>query len=102
MFTPISPNIDWHNHIKWIWTKQAFCPAFQQVHLSAISSDIGLENEYKDKNLWVELQSLCLDFGPQKFLIIHKTWVGMEPIPSLLFRVKARKQYALFWLTSCV
>ena len=43
MFAPNGPNVNWHNQSNWICTKQLFQPTFQQVHMSAIPSDIGSE-----------------------------------------------------------
>jgi hypothetical protein len=51
MFTAISPNINWTNTSNWIRTKQIFHPSFNQVHLSAISSDIVRKTEYFTKSL---------------------------------------------------
>jgi len=41
MFAAISPNVNWKNSSNWLRTKQLFRPHFNQVHLSASSSDIG-------------------------------------------------------------
>jgi hypothetical protein len=51
MFIPISPNINWKNISSWSRTKQLFRTHFKQVHLSAISSDMGLHPLYFHKNL---------------------------------------------------
>jgi len=51
MFAPISPNVNWHNQSNWIRTKQLFWPTFQQLHMSAVSSDIGLEPGFANKSL---------------------------------------------------
>jgi len=51
MYAPIRSNINWHNNMNWTQTKHLFRPAFHQVHISAISSDVGLEVEYKNKSL---------------------------------------------------
>jgi len=46
MFVPISPNVNWKNLSHWNRTKQIFCPHFQQTHLSAICSNMGLDPLY--------------------------------------------------------
>jgi hypothetical protein len=51
MFVPISPNVNWKNHSNWSCTRQLFCQHFHQVHISAISSDIGLQPLYLNKHL---------------------------------------------------
>jgi hypothetical protein len=51
MCDPISPNINWHNPLNWLRTRHLFQQNFKQVHLSAVSSDIGLEKQYIDKSL---------------------------------------------------
>jgi len=51
MFAAISPYISWTNKANWYKTKQLFHPTFNQVHLTASSSDLGLEREYYNKSL---------------------------------------------------
>jgi len=51
VFSPISPDVNWKNINNWIRTKNIFCPHFNQVHLSAVSSDIGNEPLYFNKHL---------------------------------------------------
>jgi hypothetical protein len=51
MFSPISPNINWKNGMNWSRTRQIFRRKFKQVHLSAVSSDIGLNPLYLPKHL---------------------------------------------------
>jgi hypothetical protein len=51
MFVPISPNINWKNGNNWSKTRQLFRPRFKQIHLSAVSSDIGLEPLYLHRHL---------------------------------------------------
>jgi len=51
MFSAISPNINWNNQMHWIQTKQLSRPSFNHVHLSASSSNIGLQKEYFTKPL---------------------------------------------------
>lgn len=43
---PISPNVNWMNPSNWTKMHRLFRNTFQQVHLSAISSDIGLGLNY--------------------------------------------------------
>jgi len=53
MFAPISPNINWLVTTNWPRTRQIFRPHFQQVHLSATSSDIGKDPKFfKHLNIW--------------------------------------------------
>jgi hypothetical protein len=51
MFIPISPNINWQNNSNWSRTHQIFRPHFNQVHLSAVSSAVGLDPLYLNKYL---------------------------------------------------
>jgi hypothetical protein len=51
MFAAISPNVNWKNSSNWVRTKQLFRPHFNQVHLSASSSDIGNDPLYINKHL---------------------------------------------------
>ena len=51
MFAPIRPNVNWHNQNNWVSSKQLFHPCFQQVHVLAVSSDIGLEPQFAQRNL---------------------------------------------------
>jgi hypothetical protein len=51
MFVPISPNINWVNPTNGIRTKQLFCQFHPQLHLSSVSSDIGLDKEYINKSM---------------------------------------------------
>lgn len=51
MFVPICLNLIWKNHSNWTHTRQLFHPHFNQVHLSAESSDIGLHPLYLNKHL---------------------------------------------------
>jgi hypothetical protein len=48
---PISPNGNWMNPSNWTKMHHLFRNTFQQVHLSAISSDIGLGLNYINNNL---------------------------------------------------
>jgi hypothetical protein len=51
VFAPISPNVNWKNSTNWPRTRQIFRPTFQHVHLSATSSNIGLDPLYLHKHL---------------------------------------------------
>jgi len=51
MFCPISPDVNWKNTYNWLRTKCIFQPSFKQVHLLAISSDIGTDPLYFSKHL---------------------------------------------------
>jgi hypothetical protein len=51
MFVPVSPNVNWKNHSNGTHTRQIFRPHFNQVHLSTVSSDIGLHLLYLNKRL---------------------------------------------------
>jgi hypothetical protein len=51
MFVPISPNVNWKNSSSWVQTKQLFHPHFNQIHLSATSSNIGNDPLYMNKHL---------------------------------------------------
>jgi hypothetical protein len=51
MFAPINPNINWRNQNNWILTKHLFRPRFTQIHLLAVSSDMGLAPHFVKKNL---------------------------------------------------
>jgi hypothetical protein len=61
MFVPISPNVNWKNHSNWSCTHQLFCQHFHHVHISAISSDIGLQPLYLNKHLVAG--TVILSFG---------------------------------------
>lgn len=45
-FVAISPNVNWCNTSHWATTKNIFRKPFNQVHLSAVSCDIGYEKKY--------------------------------------------------------
>jgi hypothetical protein len=51
MFVPISPNINWTNTSNWPRTRYHFRPHFPHVHLSAVSSEIGKNEYYFNKQL---------------------------------------------------
>jgi len=51
VFAPISPNINWKNSTNWPRTRQIFRYTLQHVHLSASSSNIGLDPLYLHKHL---------------------------------------------------
>jgi len=51
VFSPISPDVNWKNTSNWTPTKNIFRHHFNQVHLSATSSDIGNELLYFNKHL---------------------------------------------------
>jgi hypothetical protein len=55
MFAPISLNVNWYNQNNWVRTKHLYRPCFQQVHLTAVSSDIGLNRilQTEKTNWWV-------------------------------------------------
>jgi hypothetical protein len=46
IFVVISPNINWCNKSNWITFKRLFKKQYQQLHISAISSDIGYDQQY--------------------------------------------------------
>jgi hypothetical protein len=49
IFMNISPNVNWMNPSNWVAYKRPFQRTFQQIHISATSSDIGLTHPYKDQ-----------------------------------------------------
>jgi hypothetical protein len=49
IFVSISPNVNWNNPSHWVSFKQPFKRTFQQIHISATSSDIGKEPYYRNK-----------------------------------------------------
>ena len=49
IFIVISPNVNWHNPSHWPQFKSPFKKTFQQVHISATSSDIGKQKENINK-----------------------------------------------------
>jgi hypothetical protein len=49
IFVSISPNVNWNNPSHWVSFKQPFKRTFQQIHISATSSDIGKEPHYRNK-----------------------------------------------------
>ncbi len=49
MYIPISPNVNWNTSSTWPRTHHLFCSHFYQVHLSAVSSDIGKNSQYFNK-----------------------------------------------------
>lgn len=51
IFCLISPNINWNNQSQWIRTKRLFRPIFQHVHISAISSRVGLKPPFSINHL---------------------------------------------------
>jgi len=51
MFAAISPNVNWKNSSNWVRAKQLFRPHFNQVYLSASSSNIGNDPLYINKHL---------------------------------------------------
>jgi len=51
MFMPISLNVNWHNKMNWVHRKCRFCVISQHTHLSAVSSNIGLDPSYKHSSL---------------------------------------------------
>ena len=51
MFIPISPNVNGKNPTNWARTKNIFRKHFKQVHLSAVSSNIGEDPLCINKNL---------------------------------------------------
>jgi hypothetical protein len=84
MFCPISPNVNWHNSSNRSRTHQIFCLHFSQVHLSAVSSDIGLDPLYLKKHLIGG--SAILTFGlwasKKESSLPFRTIVGMGRKPS--------------------
>jgi hypothetical protein len=69
MFVPISPNVNWKNHSNWSRTWQLFCQHFHQVHISAISSNIGLQPLCLNKHLVGG--TAILSFGLWASKVIH-------------------------------
>jgi hypothetical protein len=67
MFALIRPNVNWHNQNNWVSSKQLFRPCFQQVHVSVVSSDIGLEPQFAQRNLIG--RSAILTFGLWAFKV---------------------------------
>jgi hypothetical protein len=53
MFAISSPNINWHNPSHWVQFKRNFQSQYQQVHISATSSDIGKEPNYINRPLLI-------------------------------------------------
>lgn len=51
MFIPISFNVNWSNSRNWIRAKHFFQSPFSQVHLSATSSDMGMDKHYFNKSI---------------------------------------------------
>jgi hypothetical protein len=51
MFVPISPNVNWKNNSHWLRTKSLFRSLSPHTHISATSSDIGLDINYFHKQL---------------------------------------------------
>jgi len=71
MSTPISPNVNWKNLSNWSRTHQIFRHLFNQVHLSAVSRNIGCEKEYINKTLIGG--SALLTFGLWASKVSHYT-----------------------------
>jgi hypothetical protein len=51
MFVPISPNVNWKNNSNWLCTKFLFRSLSPHTHISATSSDMGLDINYFHKQL---------------------------------------------------
>jgi hypothetical protein len=72
MFSPISPYVNWKNTSNWIRTKNIFQPYFKHTHLSATSSDIGLDKLYFNKQLIGG--SAILTFGLWSSKVSHSSY----------------------------
>jgi hypothetical protein len=66
MVVPISPNINWFNKSNWSKTKQIFRALSQDIHLSAVSSDIGLQNDYFHTSLIGGTAIIMMDLWSSK------------------------------------
>jgi len=66
MVVPISPNINWFNKNNWSKTKQVFRALSQHIHLSAVSSHIGLQNDYFHTSLIGSTAIITMDLWSSK------------------------------------
>jgi hypothetical protein len=88
LYTPISPNVDWKNPSNWAKTCRFFRNTFQQVHLSAVSSDIGLGPIYINKSLVVGSAILTFSCGHLKYPNHSQMIAVWAPFPLPPFREK--------------
>jgi hypothetical protein len=66
MVVPISRNIIWFNKSNWSKMKQIFRALSQHIHLCAVSSDIGLQNDYFNTSLIGGTAIITMDLWSSK------------------------------------
>lgn len=99
LFAPISPNVNWKNPSNWVKTRRLFHHPFQHVHLSATSSDIGLEREYIGKNLVGGAAVLTLGIWTSKISHSMSDTSGMGTFSISTSQGKAINIFHLYQLT---
>jgi hypothetical protein len=97
MFVPISPNINWHNKMNHVHARNKFKKLSKHVHLSAVSSDIGLEPNYLNTPLVGHAAIITLDLWSSKVYTSQHNTTGMGTftITTLAGKGNKKKKHSL-------
>ncbi len=92
MFVPISPNINWHNKMNHVHARNKFKKLSQHVHLSAVSSDIGLEPNYLNTPLVGRAAIITLGLWSSKVYTSQHDTTGMGTFTITTLAGKGNKK----------